>query len=107
MAMGMALLAMGGAWVGLSLALVALVLGQGLFNPSLSAATVTAVGQTGRGAALGVQQSAGALGRVVGPLLAGVLFSRASTEAPYWVAALLAVVAVGLVPTEVKSNSAS
>jgi len=47
------------------------------------------------------------LGRVAGPLLAGVLFSRASTEAPYWVAALLAVVAVGLVPTEVKSNSAS
>ncbi|HIG25010.1 MAG TPA: MFS transporter [Acidimicrobiia bacterium] len=107
MAMGMALLAMGGAWVGLTLALVALVLGQGLFNPSLSAATVTAVGQTRRGAALGVQQSAGALGRVAGPLLAGVLFSRASTEAPYWVAALLAVVAVGLVPAEVKSNSAS
>ena len=66
-----------GAWgaaqatgAGLAIALVLLVVGQGVFGPTLSNATVETVGADGRGSALGLQQSAGALGRIIGPLLA-------------------------------------
>ena len=101
-AVGMTVLATGGRWVGLAVALIALVAGQGLFGPSLSAATVEAAGPDARGAALGLQQSAGALGRIVGPLLAGTLFGRVSVAAPYLVAAMLAVVAMSIVPPRVR-----
>ena len=96
-AVGMLVLALGGAWVGLAVALLLLVLGQGLFGPTLSAATVETVGADARGAALGVQQSAGAMGRIIGPLVAGVLFGRVATGAPYLVGALLAASAILLV----------
>ena len=101
-AVGMTVLATGGRWVGLAVALIALVAGQGLFGPSLSAATVEAAGPDARGVALGLQQSAGALGRIVGPLLAGTLFGRVSVAAPYLVAAMLAVVAMSIVPPRVR-----
>jgi len=80
-------------------ALVLLVVGQGVFGPTLSHATVETVGDAGRGAALGLQQGAGALGRIVGPLLAGVLLDRVGVGAPYLVAAGLAVVALAVVPS--------
>ncbi len=94
---GMAVLAAGWSWTGLTTALVLLVLGQGLFGPTLSAATVEAVGPGSRGAALGMQQSAGALGRIAGPLAAGLLFGGVSPGAPYVVGAVLALCAVALV----------
>ena len=97
-AAGMVVLAIGGGWAGLAVALVLLVVGQGLFGPTLSNATVETVGADGRGSALGLQQSAGALGRIVGPLLAGVLFGRVAVGAPYLAAAALAVVALAVVP---------
>ena len=96
-AAGMVVLAMGGGWAGLAIALVLLVVGQGVFGPTLSNATVETVDADGRGSALGLQQSAGALGRIVGPLLAGVLFSRVAVGAPYLVAAALALAALALV----------
>ncbi|HIL48833.1 MAG TPA: MFS transporter [Acidimicrobiia bacterium] len=96
-AAGMVVLAMGGGWAGLAVALVLLVVGQGVFGPTLSNATVETVGADGRGSALGLQQSAGALGRIVGPLLAGVLFGRVAVGAPYLVAAALALAALALV----------
>jgi MFS family permease len=96
-AAGMVVLAMGGGWAGLAIALVLLVVGQGVFGPTLSNATVETVGADGRGSALGLQQSAGALGRIVGPLLAGVLFGRVAVGAPYLVAAALALAALALV----------
>jgi len=97
-AAGMAVLAIGGGWAGLAIALVLLVVGQGVFGPTLSNATVETVGADGRGSALGLQQSAGALGRIVGPLLAGVLFGRVAVGAPYLAAAALAVAALAVVP---------
>jgi DHA1 family tetracycline resistance protein-like MFS transporter len=69
-----------------------------VFGPTLSNATVETVGADGRGSALGLQQSAGALGRIIGPLLAGVLFGRVAVGAPYLVAAVLAIAAMALVP---------
>ena len=100
-AAGMVVLAMGGGWAGLAVALVLLVVGQGVFGPTLSNATVETVGADGRGSALGLQQSAGALGRIIGPLLAGVLFGRVAVGAPYLVAAVLAIAAMALVPRPV------
>ena len=97
-AAGMVVLAIGGGWAGLAVALVLLVVGQGVFGPTLSNATVETVGADGRGSALGLQQSAGALGRIVGPLLAGVLFGRVAVGAPYLAAAALAVAAMAVVP---------
>ena len=97
-AVGMVVLSADGGWTGLTVALVLLVLGQGVFGPTLSNATVEAVGIAGRGAALGLQQGAGALGRIAGPLLAGVLFDRVGVGAPYLVAAALALVALAVVP---------
>jgi MFS family permease len=97
-AAGMVVLAMGGGWAGLAVALVLLVVGQGVFGPTLSNATVETVGAYGRGSALGLQQSAGAFGRILGPLLAGVLFGRVAVGAPYLVAAVLAVAALAIVP---------
>ena len=97
-AAGMVVLAMGGGWAGLAVALVLLVVGQGVFGPTLSNATVETVGADGRGSALGLQQSAGAFGRILGPLLAGVLFGRVAVGAPYLVAAVLAVAALAVVP---------
>ena len=97
-AAGMVVLGMGGGWVGLAIALVLLVVGQGVFGPTLSNATVETVGVDGRGSALGLQQSAGAFGRILGPLLAGVLFGRVAVGAPYLVAAVLAVAALAVVP---------
>ena len=96
-AAGMVVLAAGGGWPGLAVALVLLVAGQGVFGPTLSAATVEPVPIEGRGAALGLQQGAGASGRILGPLLAGLLFDRVGVEAPYLVAAALAVTAIALV----------
>ena len=97
-AAGMVVLSFGGGWAGLAVALVLLVVGQGVFGPTLSNATVETVGTGGRGAALGLQQGAGALGRIIGPLLAGVLMDLRGVGAPYLVAAALAVVAIALVP---------
>jgi MFS family permease len=104
-AAGMVVLAMGGGWAGLAVALVLLVVGQGVFGPTLSNATVETVGADGRGSALGLQQSAGAFGRILGPLLAGVLFGRVAVGAPYLVAAALAVAALAVVPRRVAEES--
>jgi len=97
-ATGMAVLSFGGGWAGLAVALVLLVVGQGVFGPTLSNATVETVGNGARGTALGLQQGAGALGRIIGPLLAGVLMDQIGVGAPYLVAAALAMVSIALVP---------
>ena len=96
-AAGMVVLAAGGGWPGLAVALVLLVAGQGVSGPTVANATVETVPIEGRGAALGLQQGAGASGRILGPLLAGLLFDRVGVEAPYLVAAALAVIAIALV----------
>jgi MFS family permease len=97
-AAGLALLALDAGWWTLVPALGLLVVGQGLLGPTLSSAVAGVVVSRRRGEALGVQQSAGALGRVSGPLLAGALFQGVGPGAPYLVAAVLAALCVPLVP---------
>jgi DHA1 family tetracycline resistance protein-like MFS transporter len=95
---GFLLLAINGRWATLIPALVLLTLGQGLLGPTLSSATAGQVDPRRRGEALGVQQSAGALGRVAGPLIAGALFQGIGVGAPYLLSAALAGIAVTVVP---------
>jgi MFS family permease len=66
-------------------------------TPTLSSA-VAGVSPHKAGVALGVQQSAGGLARVAGPVLGGSLFAL-STPLPYVVAAGLTLIALPIVPT--------
>ena len=52
--------------------------GQGISTPSMFSLLSQAVGEEERGGALGVGQSLSALGRVLGPSAAGVLFQTAA-----------------------------
>jgi DHA1 family tetracycline resistance protein-like MFS transporter len=62
--------------------------GNALLNPSLSAATSKRGRADRQGGTLGVQQSAGALARVFGPITAGLAFDHLGPSAPMAVAAL-------------------
>jgi DHA1 family tetracycline resistance protein-like MFS transporter len=72
-------------------------MGNALLNPSLSSATSKRGRADRLGGTLGVQQSAGALARVLGPLTAGFAFDRFGPGAPMTVAALGMIVAAFMV----------
>ena len=74
-------------------AMVLLVGGQGLVSPSMAAVVSKRAQQDARGAALGLQQAAGALGRVVGPIAVGAVYASVSIAAAYVVAAVVAAAA--------------
>jgi multidrug resistance protein len=93
-AIGLFLLAFAHSWLVLVPALVLLTVGQGLTTPNFTAMVSDGAAPQQRGEALGFQQSATALARVIGPALAGFLFHRAGIPAPYLVGA--AMCAVGL-----------
>jgi multidrug resistance protein len=93
-AAGLALLAPDWGWPALAVSLALLVVGQGLLVPTLAAAVADRAGDDRRGSALGLQQSAGGLGRIAGPALAGALFEHAGVPVPYAVGAALVVLAV-------------
>jgi MFS transporter, DHA1 family, tetracycline resistance protein len=97
-ASGLALLAVPGGWLTLVPALALLVVGQGLITPTLSSAVAGRAGRE-RGTWLGWQQSAGGVARVFGPITAGVLFEQIGVGAPYVVGAVLALIALSLVPS--------
>jgi multidrug resistance protein len=86
-AAGLAVLAAAEHWPLMVVALLLLVIGQGLLAPSISATVANRAGDR-RGRALGEQQSVGSLARVVGPAVGGVLFGLA-VPLPYIVAATL------------------
>lgn len=95
-AVGLGLVAVSTTWVVLILALVALGIGQGIANPAITTLVAEHADDDRRGEALGFQQSAYALARVVGPPVAGVLFDRA-VWSPYVVGAVLCAAAAALV----------
>ena len=95
--LGLALLAVDGGWATLVPSLLLLVLGQGLITPTLSSAVAGRAGRA-RGSWLGWQQSAGGLARVLGPILAGAVFQHIGVGAPYVIGAVLALLALSLVP---------
>ena len=97
-AAGLVLLAFDGGWPLMACALGLLLLGHGLLTPTLTAAVASRVHARSRGVTLGVQQSAGGLARVVGPVMAGFLFGHVGIPAPYAVGAVLLLLAVWALP---------
>ena len=88
-AAGLLLLSAVHSWWLLVPALVALVVGQGLAMPALTAAFAGSADAGRTGGVLGVQQSANGLARVVGPIVGGLLFEHVGVAAPYVVGAAL------------------
>jgi DHA1 family tetracycline resistance protein-like MFS transporter len=70
-----------------------LALGSGMFNPSMAGLVSLASPESKQGFGLAVNQSAAALGRIIGPTSAGVLFSL-HPNAPFLVGASLTMVAL-------------
>jgi multidrug resistance protein len=93
---GLAILPFVHSWWVLVPALVLLTTGQGLVTPTMAATVAGRVGEDRRGAALGAQQSAGGLARVLGPALGGLAFERIGVGAPYVAGVVLLLLAVAL-----------
>lgn len=90
---GLLVLAFARSWLGAAPALLALTVGEGLVQTTMSSVLAGRADPARRGEVLGAQQSAGGLARVVGPFLGGVLFQRIGPGAPYVAgAAVMAVV---------------
>jgi MFS transporter, DHA1 family, tetracycline resistance protein len=94
---GLLCLAEAETWPILVVALALLTIGQGLVTPNLSTLVSVRVPDHQRGEALGFQQSATALGRIAGPVLAGLLYDKVSIGSPYLVGAALTAVALAVV----------
>jgi DHA1 family tetracycline resistance protein-like MFS transporter len=75
-----------------------LAVGMGLLNPSVSSLVSRVAGAGERGGIMGVSQSASSLARIVGPAVAGGVFTGWGRNAPYYLGAviMLAVVAMAL-----------
>lgn len=102
---GFAILSVADRWWSLAPGLVLLAVGQGLLTPTLASA-VAGRSPDQAGVALGVQQSAGGLARVIGPVLGGVLFA-AAIPLPYIVAAGLTLAALPITPHVTTSEVAA
>lgn len=72
-----------------------LALGSGMFNPSVAGLVSLASPSDKQGFGLAVNQSAAALGRVLGPTTAGLLFSY-NPSAPFLIGSILTLVALGI-----------
>lgn len=104
-AAGLLVLAFSRSWFGAVPALLALTVGQGLVQTTMSSVLAGRANPARRGEVLGAQQSAGGLARVIGPIVGGVLFQRVGVGAPYVVGA--AVMASVLILVLVQSAGAA
>ena len=95
-AVGLGLLSITRSWLLLVPALACLTIGQGISIPNLTAAVADRAPDERRGEALGFQQRWQAFGRIVGPIVAGVLFEQVGVSAPYVAGAALALVALSV-----------
>ncbi len=93
---GLAVTAVAKVWPVLIIALLLLSVGQGCASPSITSLVTQHAPPDHRGEALGFQQSANAMGRVVGPPIAGALFDRVGIWSPYVAGSLLSVVSLTL-----------
>ena len=73
-----------------------LAIGMGMLNPSVTSLISRVAGADERGGVLGVSQSASSLARVLGPALAGAVFTLWGRNAPYYGGALLMAVVVAM-----------
>lgn len=64
-----------------------IVIGNSMANPSIQALASEHVAKEKYGETMGILQSAGSLGRIVGPVLGGYLFGALGIDSPFYVAA--------------------
>jgi DHA1 family tetracycline resistance protein-like MFS transporter len=73
-----------------------LAIGMGLLNPSVTSLVSREAGAEERGGIMGVSQSASSLARILGPAVAGAVFSLWGRDAPYVLGALLMAAVVAM-----------
>lgn len=89
-AVGLLLMPFARALPPLIVALSALALGMGAMQPSIQSLISRRAGDDQQGEVMGVAQSVGSLSRVLGPLIAGSLFTEFGRNSPFlWGAALV------------------
>jgi MFS transporter, DHA1 family, tetracycline resistance protein len=74
---------------------ITMAVGTGFTNPSLSSLLSRSVGSSEQGSTLGLGQSLSALGRIIGPSVAGFLF-EAHDSLPFWVGGVLLLTCTGI-----------
>ena len=93
---GLALMSIATAWAVLAAALLLLSVGQGVASPSITTLVSEYAPAERRGEAMGFQQSATAIGRIVGPPAAGWMFDHVGMWSPYAAASALCALAFAL-----------
>ncbi len=73
-----------------------LAIGMGMLNPSVTSLVSRQAHEDERGGIMGVSQSASSLARILGPAIAGAVFSLWGRNAPYYLGAALMVAVVGM-----------
>ena len=96
-AVGLALVGTAASWPVLVVALLVLSVGQGIAAPSVTELVNRASPPSRRGEAMGFQQSASAMARVVGPPAAGAAFDRVGVWSPMAAGSVLTVMALVVV----------
>lgn len=101
---GFVLVALADSWVVLVPGVALLTAGQGLLAPTLTSMVAARAQSDRRGSVLGLQQSVSALARVIGPIAGGFLFGHIGVGAPYVAGAVLAMVALAVLLTDVRTE---
>jgi len=89
-ALGLALFTLPTRFVWMYIPAITIAFGAALYNPSLSALVSRLAPPESQGEALGAYQSMGALGRILGPILGGFLYTSFAPSATYLIAAGMA-----------------
>lgn len=81
-------------------------LGNSLANPTITAIATESIPPEDYGETLGILQSAGSLGRIFGPVLAGEIFGRFGEDVPFQISALIFVfVSLFVIPRVIKPQA--
>jgi DHA1 family tetracycline resistance protein-like MFS transporter len=88
---GMLAVPMTGSWAMMLIPMALLAVGQSLTNPSIQSLVSRVAPADWRGGVLGAAQGAASIGRITGPLWAGLLYERAGHDWPFFGGAILLV----------------
>jgi DHA1 family tetracycline resistance protein-like MFS transporter len=88
---GMLAVPMMGSWAMMLLPMGLLAVGQSLTNPSIQSLVSRVAPADWKGGVLGLAQGAASIGRITGPLWAGLLYERAGHDWPFFGGAILLV----------------
>ncbi|HXQ52253.1 MAG TPA: MFS transporter [Stellaceae bacterium] len=93
---GLFSLALAGALWSVLVATGLLSIGMGLLNPSVTSLVSRVAGADERGGVMGVSQAAASLARIIGPAVAGAIFTLWGRTAPFYIGAILMALVVAM-----------